>query len=56
MMQPQRDEVVRAYDGKVIVWERRFMPDLVPNYERIKKKEYCDPHFWIITEVKDGKG
>ena len=51
-----REQVVRAYDGKIMVWEKRFMPELVENYKRIKSKDYCNPDFWVITEVKDGKG
>ena len=51
-----RDEVVRAYDGKIMVWEKRFMPELVENYKRIKRKDFCNPYFWVITEVEDGKG
>ena len=50
----QREEAVRVYDGRTIVWEKKFMPELVENYKRIKSKEYCDPYFWIITEVKEG--
>mgnify|MGYP003628220604 CR=1 FL=1 len=49
-----KEETIRAYDGKVVVWERRKMPDLVPNYAVIKRKEYCDPFFWVIVEVRDG--
>ena len=49
----QREEAVRVYDGKTVVWEKKFMPELVENYKRIKSKEYCDPYFWIITEVKE---
>ena len=49
----QREEAVRVYDGKTVVWEKKFMPELVENYKRIKNKEYCDPYFWIITEVKE---
>lgn len=48
-----REEAVRKYDGKTVVWEKRFLPDRVPDYERIKSKEYCDPYFWMITEVLD---
>ena len=48
-----REESIRQYDGKVMVWEKRFLPDLVPDYKRIKKKEYCDPYFWVITEVRE---
>lgn len=48
-----REEAVRKYDGKTVVWEKRFLPDQVPAYERIKSKEYCDPYFWMITEVLD---
>ena len=33
-----KEQVVRAYDGKLMVWEKRFMPELVENYKRIKKK------------------
>ena len=50
----QREEAVRVYDGRTVVWEKKFMPELVENYKRIKHKEYCDPYFWIITEVKEG--
>ena len=49
----QREEAVRVYDGRTVVWEKKFMPELVENYKRIKHKEYCDPYFWIITEVKE---
>ena len=28
----EREEVVRPYDGKTVVWEKRLMPDLVGNY------------------------
>ena len=49
-----REESIRQYDGKFVVWEKRFLPDLVPNYKRIKKKDYCDPYFWVLTEVLDG--
>lgn len=48
-----REETVRQYDGKMVVWEKKFLPELVTDYKRIKKKEYCDPHFWVITEVID---
>ena len=48
-----KEEVVREYDGKIMVWEKKFMPELVENYKRIKNKDYCDPHFWVIVEVKD---
>jgi|TARA_R110000824_G_scaffold36397_2_gene113211 hypothetical protein len=48
----ETDEVVRPYDGKTVTWEKRFMPELVENYKRIRRKEYCDPYFWVITEVK----
>ena len=48
-----KEQVVRAYDGKLMVWEKRFMPELVENYKRIKKKEYCNPYFWVLVEVKD---
>ena len=51
----ERDEVVRQYDGKTVVWEKRFMPELVERYKRIRRKEYCDPYFWVITEVKGNK-
>jgi len=51
----EREEVVRPYDGKTVVWEKRLMPDLVENYKRIRRKEYCDPYFWVITEVKGNK-
>ena len=47
----EKEEVVRLYDGKTITWEKRFMPELVENYKRIQRKEYCDPYFWMITEV-----
>ena len=49
-----REEAVREYDGKVVVWEKRCMPELVDNYKRIKKKDYCDPYFWVMVEVRDG--
>ena len=48
----EREEVVRPYDGKTVVWEKRLMPDLVENYKRIRRKEYCNPYFWVITEVE----
>ena len=48
----EREEVVRQYDGKTVVWEKRLMPELVENYKRVKRKEYCDPYFWVITEVE----
>ena len=51
-----KDKAVRAYDGKTMVWEKKFMPELVENYKIIKKKEYCNPYFWVLVEVKDGKG
>ena len=51
----QREEAIREYDGKTVVWEKKFMPEMVENYKRIKRKEYCDPYFWTITEVKDGE-
>ena len=51
----EKEEVVRTYDGKTVVWEKRLMPDLVENYKRIRRKEYCDPYFWVITEVKGNK-
>ena len=55
-MEPMiKEETVRAYDGKIVVWEKKFMPELVENYKRIKRKEYCNPYFWIITEVKESK-
>tara|TARA_R100001086_G_scaffold199818_1_gene116018 strand:+ start:135 stop:329 length:195 start_codon:yes stop_codon:yes gene_type:complete len=47
----EKEEVVRAYDGKTITWEKRFMPEFVENYKRIQRKEYCDPYFWMITKV-----
>ena len=50
-----KDKAVRAYDGKTMVWEKKFMPELVENYKIIKKKDYCNPYFWIITEVKESK-
>jgi hypothetical protein len=49
------ETVSRAYDGKQITWECRFMPELVPNYKRISKKDYCNPYFWIIIDVKDNQ-
>jgi|TARA_R110000765_G_scaffold305265_1_gene399185 hypothetical protein len=49
------EETVRQYDGKIVVWEKKFLPELVPHYERIKSKEYCSSYFWVITEVRDGK-
>ena len=51
-----KEQVVRAYDGKLMVWEKRFMPELVENYKRIKKKEYCNAYFLVLVEVEDGKG
>ena len=51
----EQEEVVRPYDGKTVVREKRFMPELVENYKRIRRKEYCDPYFWVITEVKGNK-
>jgi hypothetical protein len=52
-----KEEVVREYDGKIMVWEKKFMPELVENYKRIKNKDYCDPHFWVIVDVREnGKG
>tara|TARA_R100000687_G_scaffold68633_1_gene57835 strand:- start:7 stop:228 length:222 start_codon:yes stop_codon:yes gene_type:complete len=51
----EREEVVRQYDGKTVVWEKRLMPELVENYKRVKRKEYCDPYFWVITEVEGNK-
>ena len=48
-----KDKAVRAYDGKTMVWEKKFMPELVENYKIIKKKEYCNPYFWVLVEVKD---
>ena len=51
-----KDRVVRAYDGKLMVWEKRFMPELVENYKIITRKDYCNPYFWVLVEVKDGKG
>ena len=51
----EREEVVRPYDGKSVVLEKRLMPELVENYKRIRRKEYCDPYFWVITEVKGNK-
>ena len=55
-MEPMtKEETVRAYDGKIVVWEKKFMPELVENYKRIKRKEYCNPYFWIITDVKEPK-
>ena len=51
----EREEVVRPYDGKSVVWEKRLMPELVENYKRIRRKEYCDPYFWVITEVEGNK-
>jgi hypothetical protein len=46
---------VREYDGKLVTWEYRFMPELVPNYKRIRKKEYCNPYFWVIIDVQQEK-
>ena len=51
----EREEVVRQYDGKTVVWEKRLMPELVENYKRVKRKEYCNPYFWVITEVESNK-
>jgi|TARA_R100001530_G_scaffold50510_2_gene37558 hypothetical protein len=51
----KKETKVREYDGKRITWEYLFRPDLVADYKRIKKKEYCDPFFWVITEVEDEK-
>jgi hypothetical protein len=51
-----REEVIRSYDGKVMVWERRNMPELVQDYKRILKKDYYDPHFWVLVEVREGNG
>ena len=48
----KREEIVRSYDSKNITWEKRFMPELVENYKRIRRKEYCDPYFWVVTEVE----
>ena len=48
----EREKVIRPYDGKTVVWEKRLMPDLVENYKRIRRKEYCNPYFWVITEVE----
>ena len=46
-----KETVVREYDGKLVTWSYMLMPDLVPNYKKIQKKEYCNPFFWIITDV-----
>tara|TARA_R110000850_G_scaffold64597_2_gene144953 strand:+ start:172 stop:387 length:216 start_codon:yes stop_codon:yes gene_type:complete len=48
-----REEVIRPYDGKIVVWERRNMPELVKDSKRIMKKDYYDPHFWVMVEVRD---
>jgi hypothetical protein len=48
-----KETVVREYDGKLVTWSYMLMPDLVPNYKKIQKKEYCNPFFWIITDVTD---
>ena len=48
----EQEEVVRPYDGKTVVWEKRFMPELVEGYKRIRRKEYCNPYYWVITEVR----
>ena len=47
-----REEVIRPYDGKIVVWERRNMPELVKDSKRIMKKDYYDPHFWVMVEVR----
>jgi hypothetical protein len=44
-----KETSIREYDGKLITWEYRFMPELVTNYKRIRKKEYCNPYFFIIN-------
>ena len=54
-MQIQKEEKIRKYDGKIMVWEKRFIPEFVKNYERIKRKEYCNANFWILIDIKDNK-
>ena len=34
-----KEESVREYDGKVVVWEKRCMPELVENYKRIMPEQ-----------------
>jgi hypothetical protein len=50
-----KETAVREYDGKLITWEYRSMPELVTNYKRIHKKEYCNPFFWVIIDVQENK-
>jgi len=47
------EEAIRSYDGKTMVWEKKKMVHFVQNYSRIKNKEYCNPYFWILIDVKD---
>ena len=35
----KREEIVRSYDSKNITWEKRFMPELVENYKRIRRRK-----------------
>tara|TARA_R110000744_G_scaffold93636_3_gene180849 strand:+ start:2464 stop:2658 length:195 start_codon:yes stop_codon:yes gene_type:complete len=48
-----KETVVREYDGKLVTWSYMLMPIFVDNYKKIQKKEYCNPFFWIITDVTE---
>jgi hypothetical protein len=50
-----KETVLREYDGKLVTWEYKFMPEFIPDYKKINKKEYCTPFFWVITDVQENK-
>ena len=48
----KKETIRRAYDGKLVTWEKLPMPDLVEGAEEIKNKGYYNPYRWVITNVK----
>ena len=46
------ETVRRAFDGAFVTWEYKSMPELVPNYNKILKKEYYNPYVWVITHIE----
>ena len=48
----KKETIRRAYDGKLVTWEKLPMPDLVEGAEEIKNKGYYNPYRWVITKVK----
>lgn len=46
------EKVKREYDNAILTWEYKSMPELVPNYNKILKKEYYNPYVWVITHIE----